>query len=277
MCSLNPLNCCPIGLPCMAWDPSIDLHISPWVHALIKNYIPTVFFHPDEIYYPSSAPWFFKNGALLYRKGESTGEVIDSRGSNLPSGGSNDGEFWIDLPNDDQNNTKFGNIESAELYVHVKPSLVGTSTDIVMIGQHVGDWEHFTLHVSNFTGELWSMYFSQHSGGEWVDACNLEFIKGNKAFVYSSKSGHASFAHPGNYIYGSTKLGIGVRNDDAQSNFFVDSSIKYQIVAAEYLGGGIATEPCWLQFMREWGPTVVYNSRSELEKIISLLPFFIRF
>ena len=28
MCSLNPLNCCPVGLPCMAWDPSIDLHIS---------------------------------------------------------------------------------------------------------------------------------------------------------------------------------------------------------------------------------------------------------
>jgi len=27
------------------------------------------------------------------------------------------------------------------------------------IGEHVGDWEHFTLRVSNFTGELWDVFF----------------------------------------------------------------------------------------------------------------------
>ncbi|KAJ4956599.1 hypothetical protein NE237_013382 [Protea cynaroides] len=280
-----------------------SLHAMPnleQVHALIKHYGPTVFFHPDELYLPSSVPWFLKNGALLYRKGEKDGEAIDARGSNLPDGGTNDGEYWIDLPDDDRISTvKYGNIESAELYVHVKPALGGTFTDIVMwvfcpfngpatikigaldfaltkIGQHVGDWEHFTLRVSNFTGELWSIYFSQHSGGEWVDAWNLEFIEGNKAIIYSSRHGHASFPHPGDCIQGSEKLGIGIRNDTARSNFYVDSSIKYQIVAAEYLGDGIVTEPCWLQYMRKWGPTIVYNSRSELEKIISILPVMIR-
>ncbi|XP_042515782.1 uncharacterized protein LOC122090022 [Macadamia integrifolia] len=280
-----------------------SLHAMPnleQVHALIKHYGPTVFFHPDEIYLPSSVPWFFKNGALLYREGEINGNAIDSRGSNLPSGGTNDGEYWIDLPQDDCRSTvKCGDIESVEFYVHVKPALGGTFTDIAIwifcpfngpaaikvgvldfelskIGQHVGDWEHFTLRVSNFTGELWSIYFSQHSGGEWVDAWNLEFIEGNRAIVYSSKHGHASFPHPGSYIQGSEKLRIGVRNDVARSNFYVDSSIKYQIVAAEYLGDGIVTEPCWLQYMREWGPTIVYNSRSELDKIISLLPMLIR-
>nr|DAD20057.1 TPA_asm: hypothetical protein HUJ06_021520 [Nelumbo nucifera] len=291
-----------LGIACLRnCDP--NLHAMPnmeQIHALIEHYGPTVFFHPDESYLPSSVPWFFKNGALLYRKGGPFGEPIDSRGSNLPSGGSNDGEYWIDLPNNEQNSIKYGNIESAELYVHVKPALGGTFTDIVMwifcpfngpatmkfgavnialgrIGQHVGDWEHFTLRISNFTGDLWSMYFSQHSGGEWVDAWNLEFIEGNKAIVYSSKSGHASFPHPGTYLQGSTKLGIGVRNDAARSNFCVDSSKKYQIVAAEYLGEGIVTEPCWLQYMREWGPTIVYNSRTELEKVISYLPVLIRF
>ncbi|KAF8394229.1 hypothetical protein HHK36_020436 [Tetracentron sinense] len=283
-------------------DPT--LHAMPnlnQIHALIKNYGPTVFFHPDETYMPSSVPWFFKNGALLYRYDNLTGEAIDARGSNLPSGGKNDWKYWIDLPNDDQrSNIKHGNIESAELYAHVKPALGGTFTDIVMwvfcpfngpstlkiglvnialskIGQHVGDWEHFTLRVSNFTGELWSVYFSQHSGGEWVDAYDLEFIEGNKPIVYSSKSGHASFPHPGNYIQGSSKLGIGVMNAAAQSNFYVDSSIKYQIIAAEYLGNGSVTEPCWLQYMREWGPIIEYDSRSELDKIISFLPLLLRF
>ncbi|XXG61795.1 hypothetical protein AAC387_Pa05g0316 [Persea americana] len=280
-----------------------DFHAMPnmdQIHALIKNYGPTVFFHPDEIYLPSSVSWFFKNGAMFYRTDDLIGKCIDSKGSNLPSGGKNDGKYWIDLPNDDRESyVKHGNIESAELYVHVKPALGGTFTDIAMwvfcpfngpstlkvgkvnfafnkVGQHVGDWEHFTLRVSNFTGELWSIYFSQHSGGEWVDACDLEYIEGNKAIVYSSKSGHASFPHPGIYLQGPQNLGIGIRNDAARSNLFVDSSTKYQIIAAEHLGD-IIVEPCWLQYMREWGPTIVYNSRSELDKIISLLPFFVRF
>ncbi|XP_039139063.1 LOW QUALITY PROTEIN: uncharacterized protein LOC120276400 [Dioscorea cayenensis subsp. rotundata] len=270
------------------------------INALISHYGPTVFFHPKEVYLPSSVSWFFKNGATLHRNGKTLGEPIDIEGSNLPSGGVNDGEYWIDLPDDDRNSyVKHGDMDSAELYAHVKPALGGTFTDIAMwvfcpfngpatikigllnfalhkIGQHVSDWEHFTLRISNFTGELWGIYFSQHSGGEWVSVCDLEFIKDNKAIVYSSKSGHASFPHPGNYLQGSEKLGIGVRNDAASSNFSVDSSVKYQIVAAEYLAD-VVTEPCWLQFMREWGPTITYNSRSDLDKIIGFLPINLRF
>ncbi|KAJ4774221.1 vacuolar sorting-associated protein (DUF946) [Rhynchospora pubera] len=270
------------------------------VHSLINYYGPTVFFHPKDIYLPSSVSWFFKNGATLYKEGIKMGEEILSGGSNLPKGGENDGEYWIDLPDDSRNSSvKLGNLESAELYVHVKPALGGTFTDIAMwvfcpfngpatikigllnfslskIGQHVSDWEHFTLRVSNFTGELWSVYFSQHSGGEWVEASGLEFMNGsNKPVVYSSKSGHASFPHPGCYLQGSEKYGIGVRNDVARSKFAVDSSTKYKIVAAEYLGGAVA-EPCWLQYMREWGPKVTYNSASELEKILSFLPLNLR-
>ncbi|XVF30992.1 hypothetical protein REPUB_Repub16aG0106900 [Reevesia pubescens] len=284
-------------------DPK--LHAMPnlkQIHALIEHYGATVFFHPDEDCMPSSVQWFFKNGALIYEDGKLKGEPIDSWGSNLPSGGTNDGAFWIDLPGDDyaRNYVANGNLESAELYVHVKPALGGTFTDIAMwifcpfngpanlkiglfniqmnkLGQHVGDWEHFTLRISNFTGELWQVYFSQHSGGEWVDAFDLEFIEGNRPIVYSSKHGHASFPHPGTYLQGSVKLGIGITNDAARSKYFVDSSTRYQIIAAEYLGDGVVTEPCWLQYMREWGPTIVYDSRSELEKIINLLPLFVRF
>nr|CAD1840893.1 unnamed protein product [Ananas comosus var. bracteatus] len=46
---------------------------------------------------------FFKNGATLHKKGEDTkGEAIERDGTNLPRGGDNDGEYWIDLPNDDR-------------------------------------------------------------------------------------------------------------------------------------------------------------------------------
>ncbi|KAL5054885.1 hypothetical protein RYX36_035567 [Vicia faba] len=269
------------------------------IHALIEHYGPTLFFHPEEIYLPSSVDWFFNNGALLYRKGVSAGEAIDAAGSNLPCGGSNDGQFWIDLPSDDRRDfVKRGDLKGAKLYIHVKPALGGTFTDIAMwifcpfngpatlkiglksiplskIGEHVGDWEHFTLRICNFTGELYSIYFSQHSGGEWVDACDLDYIDGNKAIVYSSKSGHASYPRPGTYIQGSSKLGLGIRNDAVRSNFYVDSSIHYEIFAAEYLGNAVA-EPNWLQFMREWGPKIVYDSKTELDRIINALPHMLQ-
>ncbi|KAK9692029.1 hypothetical protein RND81_09G236400 [Saponaria officinalis] len=283
-------------------DPT--LHAMPnldQIHAIIQQYGPTLYFHPDEIYLPSSVEWFFDNGALLYKDGKSDAQRIDLKGSLLPKGGFNDGKFWIDLPSNDEkrDRVKRGNLESAELYVHVKPALGGTFTDIAMwifcpfngpatlkaglanislnrVGEHVSDWEHFTLRVSNFNGELSSIYCSEHSGGRWVDASNLEYITGNKAIVYASKYGHASYAHPGTYILGSSKFGMGVRNDVEKSQFFVDSSTKYKIISAEYLGD-VIEEPCWLQFMREWGPTVTYDAYSELDKIMNRLPVFFRF
>ncbi|KAG4988153.1 hypothetical protein JHK82_030499 [Glycine max] len=272
------------------------------IHALIKHYGPTVFFHPQEKYLPSSVDWFFNNGAMLHKKGVSKGEGIDASGSNLPSGGTNDGQFWIDLPSDHdrKNFVKRGDLKSSRLYVHVKPALGGTFTDIAMwvfcpfngpatlkigiksiplskVGEHVGDWEHFTLRICNFSGELYSIYFSQHSGGEWVDAYDLDYIKGyNKATVYSSKCGHASYPHPGTYMQGSSKLGIGIRNDAARSNLYVDSSVHYELVAAEYLENDV-TEPQWLQFMREWGPKIVYDTKTELDKVINALPRMLRY
>ncbi|KAH0465840.1 hypothetical protein IEQ34_005943 [Dendrobium chrysotoxum] len=301
-CSTNSNFNDEIEISCLKnFDPSLlAMPNLDQVHALIKHYGPTVFFHPKETYMPSSVSWFFTNGATLYTRGEEEGQAIDAKGSNLPGEGDNDGEYWIDLPDDESDDhVKYGNIDSAELYIHVKPALGGTFTDIAMwvfcpfngpatlkvgllnislkhIGQHVGDWEHFTLRISNFTGELCSIYFSEHSGGEWVDISGLEFVEGNRAIIYSSKSGHASFPHPGTYLQGSEKLGIGVRNDAAWSKFYVDSSVHYMIIAAEYLGD-VISEPCWLQYMREWGPTVEYNSRSELDKILSFLPVNLRY
>ncbi|CAM8939431.1 unnamed protein product [Rhodiola kirilowii] len=290
------LACLKNGNPALSGMPSLDQ-----VHALIKHYGPTVYFHPDEIYLPSSVSWFFKNGAVLCRDKDSKGQPIDCAGSCLPGGGLNDGECWIDLPSGEEkrDNIKRGNLESAELYVHVKSALGGTFTDIAMwifcpfngpstlkvglmsiamnkIGQHIGDWEHFTLRINNFTGELWGIYFSEHSGGGWVDASELEFIQHNKAIVYSSRNGHASFPHAGTYLQGPGNLGIGLRNDTDKSKYSIDSSSKYQIVAAECLGEGVIQEPLWLQYMREWGPTIVYDSTEEIQKIISVLPIYFR-
>ena len=145
---------------------------------------------PTKIYLPSSVSWFFENGALLCKRGVQIPKFIMVDGSNLPPGGSHDGKYWLDFPKGGHSKeVKLGKVEIAEVYVHVKPSLGGTITDIAMwvfcpfngpatakvgmlnlplgrIGEHICDWENFTLQIRKFFGELCRIYFSQHSGGD---------------------------------------------------------------------------------------------------------------
>ncbi|GLJ49187.1 hypothetical protein SUGI_1037970 [Cryptomeria japonica] len=296
----------PLPVACLK-NVNFDLSAMPklsQMHAIVKKYGPIVFYHPEETYFPSSVSWVFENGELLYKRGVEAPQPIMIDGSNLPLGGSNDNEYWLDLPKEDEaaKRLKQGDLQGAMAYLHFKPALGGTFTDIVAwlfyplngsitvkvgalnlplkYGEHVGDWEHFTLRISNFTGELWKIYFSQHSGGQWINAADLERIEGNRIVVYASKGGHATFPHAGNFLEGDRKLGVGIRNDAARSKYFLDISRKYQIVAAEYLeaigSNEIITEPPWLQYMREWGPKIVYNSRTELNRVIRLLPSKLR-
>ncbi|GMQ07597.1 hypothetical protein CsSME_00051731 [Camellia sinensis var. sinensis] len=40
---------------------------------------------------------------------------------------------------------------------------------------------------------------------------------------------------------------------------------------------GVVNERNWLQYMRKWGPTIVYDAPSELNKIINHFPILLRF
>lgn len=268
------------------------------IQALVQAYSPLLYFHPKEQYFPSSVSWFFKNGALLYTKGkgqESNPIRIEPTGSNLPQNGSNDGAYWLDLPINKtaSDNLKKGNLQDAGTYVHIKPMFGATFTDIAVwifypfngaarakiefinislgkIGEHVGDWEHMTLRVSNFNGELKNVYFSQHSKGVWVTASDLEYEKGNKVVAYASLHGHAAFSRAGLVVEG--KTGIGIRNDTARDKTVMDTGAAFVVVAAEYLGPSAVVEPPWLNYAREWGPKISYDIDDELRKVEKLLP-----
>lgn len=269
----------------------------PQIKAIVQAYSPLMYLHPDEQYLPSSVNWFFSNGALLYKKGEETKPVpIQPNGTNLPQDANNDGAYWIDLPADQANKerAKKGDLQSTHSYVHAKPMFGGTFTDIAMwvfypfngparakvefinislgkIGEHVGDWEHITLRVSNFNGQLWRIYFSEHSGGTWVDASELEYQNGNNKIVsYSSLHGHAMYAKPGLVMQGDSKIGI--RNDTDRSNLVVDLGVGFEVVAAEYLAAGVVAEPPWLNYFRQWGPKLSYDIAEEIKKAEKALP-----
>ncbi|XP_018847497.2 uncharacterized protein LOC109010970 [Juglans regia] len=266
------------------------------IDALMRAYSPWVYFHPDEEFLPSSVRWFFVNGALLYHKGEESKPVpIEPNGSNLPQGGSNDGAYWLDLPVDAgaKERVKKGDLGNSQVYVHVKPMLGASFTDLAIwvfypfngsakakveivnvslgkIGEHVGDWEHVTLRVSNFNGELQRVYFSEHSGGTWVEAYELEFQNGNKTVAYASLHGHALYSKAGLVLQGS-KGSIGIRNDMGKSKMMMDTGGSYSVVAAEYLSS-VIIEPPWLKYCRKWGPNISYDIADEIRKVEKALP-----
>ncbi|CAL5184778.1 unnamed protein product [Lathyrus oleraceus] len=265
------------------------------IEAILQVYSPTLYLHSDEEYLPSSVNWFFSNGALLYKKGEESNPVpIQQNGTNLPQDPNIDGAYWLDLPSDNANKdrVKKGNLQSAESYVHVKPMSGGTFTDIAMwifypfngpgrakvkfldiklgkIGEHVGDWEHVTLRVSNLDGKLWHVYFSQHGSGSWVDSSQLEFQNDStkRPVVYASLHGHATYPHAGLVLLG--KNGVGARDDTDKGRNVMDMG-KFVLVSADYLGS--VKEPAWLNFFRGWGPHVDYSLDDELKNVEKLLP-----
>lgn len=261
------------------------------IEALLHHYSPLVYFHPNEQFLPSSVSWFFENGALLYTKGEEANPVPiePPTGSNLPQGGSNDGAYWLGHPTANEK-LKKGNLLDVESYVNVKPMLGATFTDLAIwvfypfngparakvgalnvslgkIGQHVGDWEHVTLRISNFSGELRNVYFSTHSKGVWASVSQLEFGKGNKPVVYASLNGHAFFPKAGVVLQGSGQIGI--RNDTAKSNNVMDTGAKFKVVSGEYLS---VVEPPWLNYTREWGPRISYDIKAEIKRVQGKLP-----
>ncbi|KAJ7526475.1 hypothetical protein O6H91_16G007900 [Diphasiastrum complanatum] len=259
----------------------------------IEKHAPIVFFHPEETFLPCSVAWFFDNGALLHSRSSTSPSKVLSDGCNLPQGGSNDGEYWLDLPEDATaaEVVKKGNLASAEAYIHVKPMHGGAFTDMAFwifcpfngggvakvgrmtlalgkLGQHVSDWEHFTLRVSNLSGKLTRIYLSQHRCGAWVHPWELQWESG-RPIVYSGKGGHSSYHLQGYNLQGTEKLRFGLLNSTARSDYSFDTSAKYQIVSAEYLG---LNEPPWLQFMREWGPKVAYSTKVKMDAIAKALP-----
>ncbi|KAL0717840.1 hypothetical protein Bca4012_067162 [Brassica carinata] len=263
---------------------------------LFRAYSPLIYFHPEEEFLPSSVDWVFSNGALLYQKGNESNPVpVQPNGSNLPQGGSDDDLYWLDYPADRnaRERVKKGDLGNTKVYLHIKPMFGGTFTDIVVwifspfngnarlkilfikslslgdIGEHIGDWEHVTLRISNFNGELWRVYFSEHSGGSLVEACDLEFQGGNKPVVYSSLHGHAMFSKPGLVLQGQD--GNGLRNDMARSDKFLDAGVDYEVIS----GPGI-TEPPWLNYFRKWGPIVRHDVEKTRDSIAETLPRLLR-
>ncbi|KAG6387816.1 hypothetical protein SASPL_153010 [Salvia splendens] len=205
-------------------SPTPNQHAAQPNPSLVPSLRSYVYLHPNDKYHPSSVDRFFSNGALLYNKEDESKPVRIGR-----------------------DKVRCRDIASAEAYILFKPAVLnGTFTDIQVhgfinklplgkVGEHVGDWEHVTLRVRNVDGVLDRVYFSQHTGGKWVNASELQFQnQTEKMFAwYSSRNGHAGNNEEGLFLQGPAGNDVGIRNDWAKSDKMVDTEARFVVVASE--------------------------------------------
>ncbi|KAI3827069.1 hypothetical protein L1987_01132 [Smallanthus sonchifolius] len=244
-------------------DPNSAMPDSLQIRAMIQAYAPWVYFHPDEQYFPSSVLWFFENGVELHKNGQIPRHVSKD-GDNLPNSGGADDAF-LDLPSDQPNKERIkrGFLSDVVAYIHVKPALGGTFTDLTIwlyypfngggkfqlgpfiinlgiIGEHVSDWEHITLRIDNFHGTLKAVYLSQHSKGKWLAPGEFEVMNGTRPVVYASLHGHAHYSTPSSHIHTAGNLDssdIQMLYDELQK---MNNSGKLPIHTGEnFLGFGV--------------------------------------
>ncbi|GKV22016.1 hypothetical protein SLEP1_g31921 [Rubroshorea leprosula] len=249
-----------VNLACLK-NAKSDLSYMPNLHQieiLFQAYSPWIYFHPNEKHLPSSVSWYFIKGALLYKKGEESNPVvIEPTGANLPQGGSNDGAYWLDLPVDEgaKERVKKGDLSNSQAYLHVKPMLGATFTDMAI----------WVFYPFNGPARAKVEFINVDLG----KIAELEFQGGNKPVSYSSLNGHAIYSKPGLVLQGSS--GIGIRNDTAKSTMLMDTGRQFSVVAADHLGSTV-TEPPWLNYFRGWGPKISYNIDDQIKTVEKALP-----
>ncbi|GJR10916.1 putative vacuolar protein sorting-associated protein 62 [Tanacetum coccineum] len=236
------------------------------IRVLMTVFAPLFYFHPQEEFFPSSVIWFFDNGAMVF---DPSPRAIINNGEDLPRNGTVD-DAHLDLPADKdlREKVKRGSVADAVAYIHAKPSLGGTYTDLVIwlfypfnggsafqfgkftfslgiIGERVGDWEHVTLRVNNYQGVL-----------------NIS-IPTWKGQMSSS---------------------VGLVDDAAKSDNVFDmlaSPSSYELVSDDN-GVDYSTPPPWLDYTGRWGPKVSYKLKDpataeEMDVAIGEVGYSIRF
>ncbi|EXJ65879.1 uncharacterized protein A1O5_10855 [Cladophialophora psammophila CBS 110553] len=269
---------------------------------VIKLYGPILNLHPDEKYVNTSIEEFLSHCVLVDKKAKS--RVQAPKADQLPQRGG-DGQFYLDLALDG----KKGDFSTAKAYVrafwqsgmpytdlqfwffnayngpgtlHIDGLMMDSITssgdiNVAPLGEHVGDWEMCMVRVDNSTLKIISIWLSQHAKGQFFtgDQIDRAFkFQGTQPIIFSSRNGHANFAHAGSNPTESKKIGgipagfdFFVRNDTATSDHKLDCSKKYELISADWVG---VKPPAWMTYPFRWGPegTSTHLSPSAVADIV---------
>ena len=184
------------------------------IDTILEKYKPVIYFHKDEKYFPCHPDYFIKNSNLIKNN-----KIIDSNmnQTKLYNYSKNDdlGDIFIQ-PTDDKVIYGFNyNYEDSPLYYFIRESIdklyiyfflfFGYNgsyniLNVINIGEHYNDIEHFTYEFDKKTNSLSRIFFSAHGKNEgiWIKSENLEYVKNtSKPVIYCAKYGHGFYPNSG--------------------------------------------------------------------------------
>lgn len=198
----------------------------------LRRYAPQVWLHSDELYWPSSVEWCF-NFVRRYWGGPEDNkmwwlypkEPLPEPSSTLPYfHGADPSNDWTDFPLklEDVPAYAFWNdmpgapTQTVDLvYFFFYPYNRGKSVGGTVYENHVGDWEHITVRLTQTLDDEGqptlapsmggvSLWLAQHAWGQGFAWAQVPKVQGTEhPIIYSACGSHASYLHPGSHKYGS--------------------------------------------------------------------------
>lgn len=178
---------------------------------ILEKYKPIIFFHKDEEYFPCNADFFVKNSHLIHNN-----KIIDSEMDQIKLYKIKEDEKTFIQPYNEI--VKYGfryNYEDTPLYYYVREDVdklyiyfflfFGYNgsyniLNIMNVGEHYNDIEHFTYEIDKKTKSLERIFFSAHGSDEgiWEKKEDIEYDEESKRpIVYCAKFGHGFYPKRG--------------------------------------------------------------------------------
>jgi hypothetical protein len=178
---------------------------------ILTKYKPIIYFHEEEKYFPCNADYFVKNSFLIKNNKIIDYNLNQSKLYNIKS----DKNTFIQPFNDD---IKYGfvyNYQDAPLYYYIREDIdkiyiyfflfYGYNgsyniLNILNLGEHYNDIEHFTYEINKINGNLERIFFSAHGSNEgiWKDLKQIDYDKETeRPIIYVAKYGHGFYPKDG--------------------------------------------------------------------------------
>jgi len=298
-------NACPPPAPeCVVDIPSHILDLA-------SNNAPLVFLHEDDQHGPSSVEWYLERVELRYGKFKTRNNLTESTKLIAAKGtlsansvgdqqyqGNKSGDpdkpfckkieedersdFFMDIPVDDQENTRKGDLKNAPCYCHITKSSENIwhinylffypyNADIVdrdnliratagkssfkptspyELGSHEGDWEYFAIEYNDNVGEIEKAFYSAHSSeGKWYKQGNYPVDETTgQPIVYVANKSHANYTTIGDHDRTINVLGVKIDIPPDRT-----SGQGFQWSCHNRLKFLHQTQPKWLNFNGRWG------------------------
>ena len=210
-------------------------------NVLALRFAPVLYLHTKEAFYPATPVWFMDRTHMRYNHNNCSDDQILNLGqvnnttigqqahqdknilcshsgsNNLSSGGTTTSKFFLQIPNDDnEETTRLGirNVADWVCYVNVRRSRAFFEHFDVQYwffyarngnlggvgGEHEGDWERITVRVYPDQTTIQAIYYAAHGDeGMWYFPGEYALESG-RPVVYAARDSHASYPTIGQHV-----------------------------------------------------------------------------